>query len=156
MDSFSVLLPPLWLILATIMMVYVTAAANALNVFSRRDIDEDEAHSRPDPRGDLSPRAALDLRHHHFDGLRTLVGPAGDWASATRRRAMLLYVVFYTIGILKRRTSQNIVWGGVAGCHAGADRLVRSGPGRSAGPPCCCSWSSSSGPAALLAPGQKF
>ncbi|MGP7960897.1 heme o synthase [Sanguibacter sp. A247] len=29
--------------------------------------------------------------------------------------AILLYVVFYTL-ILKRRTSQNIVWGGVAGC----------------------------------------
>lgn len=29
--------------------------------------------------------------------------------------AILLYVVFYTI-VLKRRTSQNIVWGGVAGC----------------------------------------
>jgi len=29
--------------------------------------------------------------------------------------AILLYVVFYTI-ILKRRTPQNIVWGGIAGC----------------------------------------
>jgi protoheme IX farnesyltransferase len=29
--------------------------------------------------------------------------------------AILLYVVFYTL-ILKRRTSQNIVWGGIAGC----------------------------------------
>src|SRR5690606_19703776 len=29
--------------------------------------------------------------------------------------AIALYVVFYTM-VLKRRTSQNIVWGGVAGC----------------------------------------
>lgn len=29
--------------------------------------------------------------------------------------AILLYVVFYTM-ILKRRTTQNIVWGGIAGC----------------------------------------
>jgi heme o synthase len=29
--------------------------------------------------------------------------------------AILFYVIFYTMG-LKRRTSQNIVWGGIAGC----------------------------------------
>ena len=29
--------------------------------------------------------------------------------------AILLYVVFYTL-VLKRRTAQNIVWGGIAGC----------------------------------------
>src|SRR5699024_1630768 len=39
-----------------------------------------------------------------------------NWMSAALGAgAILLYVVFYTI-LLKRRTSQNIVWGGVAGC----------------------------------------
>ena len=39
-----------------------------------------------------------------------------NWLSAALSLgAILLYVVFYTM-LLKRRTSQNIVWGGVAGC----------------------------------------
>src|SRR5699024_12065958 len=39
-----------------------------------------------------------------------------NWMSAALGAgAILLYVVFYTI-LLKRRTSPNIVWGGVAGC----------------------------------------
>ena len=39
-----------------------------------------------------------------------------NWlAAALSVAAILLYVVFYTL-ILKRRTPQNIVWGGVAGC----------------------------------------
>ncbi|MDL5534498.1 UbiA family prenyltransferase, partial [Bifidobacterium longum] len=39
-----------------------------------------------------------------------------NWVSAALAvGVILLYVVFYTM-ILKRRTSQNIVWGGIAGC----------------------------------------
>ncbi len=39
-----------------------------------------------------------------------------NWlAAALSLAAILFYVLFYTL-MLKRRTSQNIVWGGVAGC----------------------------------------
>ena len=41
-----------------------------------------------------------------------LVNAVSAWLTLA---AILLYVVFYTM-ILKRRTSQNIVWGGAAGC----------------------------------------
>ena len=37
------------------------------------------------------------------------------WATILTALAILFYVIFYTMG-LKRRTSQNIVWGGIAGC----------------------------------------
>ena len=44
------------------------------------------------------------------------LGLVVNWLSAwLALGAITLYVVFYTI-LLKRRTSQNIVWGGVAGC----------------------------------------
>ena len=39
-----------------------------------------------------------------------------NWLSAALSLgALLFYVVIYTL-LLKRRTSQNIVWGGIAGC----------------------------------------
>ena len=41
-----------------------------------------------------------------------MVNPASAWLTAV---AILIYVVGYTM-ILKRRTPQNIVWGGAAGC----------------------------------------
>ena len=45
-----------------------------------------------------------------------MLGFFTNWlAAALSVAAILLYVVFYTL-ILKRRTPQNIVWGGVAGC----------------------------------------
>lgn len=37
------------------------------------------------------------------------------WATILTALAIAFYVLFYTMG-LKRRTSQNIVWGGIAGC----------------------------------------
>jgi protoheme IX farnesyltransferase len=37
------------------------------------------------------------------------------WATVLTAAAIVFYVFGYTIG-LKRRTSQNIVWGGIAGC----------------------------------------
>ena len=37
------------------------------------------------------------------------------WATVLTALAIAFYVFFYTMG-LKRRTSQNIVWGGIAGC----------------------------------------
>jgi protoheme IX farnesyltransferase len=37
------------------------------------------------------------------------------WATVLTAAAIIFYVFGYTIG-LKRRTSQNIVWGGIAGC----------------------------------------
>ena len=72
--------------------------------------------------------------------------PGDELAGRQRspRVAIAFYVIVYTM-LLKRRTSQNIVWGGAAGLHAGADRLGRghrrSWPGRRSS----CSSSCSSG-----------
>ncbi|MGC5628004.1 heme o synthase [Georgenia sp. Z1344] len=93
-------------------------SANAFNMVLDRDIDAvmNRTRERPLVTGEIRPRDAL-----VFASVLGVVSVA--WfallanlvASALTLAAILLYVVFYTM-ILKRRTSQNIVWGGVAGC----------------------------------------
>lgn len=111
--------PSLWLILTTMVGGYLAAGgANTLNMYLERDIDAKmkRTRNRPIPSGAVSPRAAL-----IFGITLSIVAPLWlgllvNWASAALSvGAILLYVVFYTM-LLKRRTSQNIVWGGVAGC----------------------------------------
>ncbi|MGO1561079.1 MAG: heme o synthase [Actinomycetaceae bacterium] len=93
-------------------------SANAFNMVLDRDIDAVMSRTRERPlvTGEISPRAAVVFATTlgvvsvaWFAVLANLV------ASALTLGAILLYVVFYTM-LLKRRTSQNIVWGGVAGC----------------------------------------
>ncbi len=111
--------PPVWLIVATLVGGTLAAAsANVLNCFLDRDIDArmHRTSTRPLVTGAVSPRAAL-----VFGGVLGVASVL--WlglvvnllSAALALGAILLYVVFYTI-VLKRRTSQNIVWGGVAGC----------------------------------------
>ncbi len=112
-------IPSLWLIVATMVGgVLAAASANALNCYLDRDIDAQmnrTAH-RPLVTGVIAPRNAVIFG--------TVLGVASvAWlavfvngiSAALAFGAIALYVVFYTI-LLKRRTSQNIVWGGVAGC----------------------------------------
>jgi len=72
--------------------------------------------NRPLVTGAVSPSAAL-----RFGGVLTVastlwLGLLVNWLSATLSLgAFVLYVGLYTM-LLKRRTSQNIVWGGAAGC----------------------------------------
>ncbi|WP_182114146.1 MULTISPECIES: heme o synthase [unclassified Actinotalea] len=111
--------PAVGLVLATL--VGGTAAAGSANVFNcylDRDIDEvmNRTKRRPLVTGEVTPRAAL-----VFGWLLGLFAIA--WfavlvnvlSAALALGAILLYVVGYTM-ILKRRTPQNIVWGGAAGC----------------------------------------
>ena len=107
------------LIVWTLVGGYLAAGgANALNMYLDRDIDAQmrRTRNRPIVTGELSPRAALVfgivLSIISAVWLGLLVNPM---SAALAVAAILLYVVFYTM-ILKRRTSQNIVWGGVAGC----------------------------------------
>jgi protoheme IX farnesyltransferase len=97
-------------------------SANALNCFIDRDIDALMRRTAMRPLavgGDkpaVSPRAAL-----LFGLLLGLVSSALLWVATNPLTtfltvvAIVLYVVGYSLG-LKRRTSQNIVWGGTAGC----------------------------------------
>ena len=111
--------PSPWLILATMIGGYLAAGgANTLNMYLERDIDAKmkRTRNRPIPSGAVTPRAAL-IFGLTLSVVSTLwLGLLVNWMSAALGLgAIVLYVVFYTM-ILKRRTSQNIVWGGIAGC----------------------------------------
>ena len=112
-------LPSLWLVLATLVGGSLSAAAaNTFNMVYDRDIDAKmhRTENRPLVTGEISPRAAttfgLVLTAVSTVWLWLLVNPLSALLSLG---AILLYAVGYTM-ILKRRTAQNIVWGGIAGC----------------------------------------
>jgi protoheme IX farnesyltransferase len=111
--------PDLWLVLATVVGGYLSAGgANALNMYIDRDIDAlmHRTEQRPLVTGMVSPREGLvfgiTLSVVSTVWFTVLVNPLSAALSLT---AILYYVFVYTIW-LKRRTAQNIVWGGVAGC----------------------------------------
>jgi heme o synthase len=111
--------PDVWLVVATVVGGTLSAgSANALNCFYDRDIDQRMRRTRRRalPRHIVSPRAAL-VFGLALGVVSTLVlGVWVNWLSAWLSvAANVFYVVGYTM-ILKRRTSQNIVWGGAAGC----------------------------------------
>ncbi|AJM77717.1 heme o synthase [Rathayibacter toxicus] len=93
-------------------------SAGAFNCYFDRDIDRlmNRTKNRPLVTGEISDRAALVFA----TGIGVLsilwLGFTANWLSAgLSLAAILIYVVFYTL-FLKRRTPQNIVWGGIAGC----------------------------------------
>jgi len=112
-------LPSLSLIASTLVGGTLSAgAANTLNCYLDRDIDKvmHRTENRPLVTGAISPPAAL-----RFGAVLTVastlwLGLLVNWLSAALSLgAIALYVGVYTM-LLKRRTPQNIVWGGAAGC----------------------------------------
>ncbi len=112
-------IPDLWLVLATLLGgTFSAASANAFNCYIDRDIDKvmKRTSKRPLVTGELSPREAL-----VFAFLTGVASIAFLWifttwlAAVLSLVAILFYVLIYTL-VLKRRTPQNIVWGGAAGC----------------------------------------
>jgi heme o synthase len=93
-------------------------AANAFNMVIDRDIDRvmHRTRHRPLVTGALTPRQAL-VFAWVLTALSTLIlGFGTTWlAAALSVAAIAFYVVIYTLW-LKRRTTQNIIWGGLAGC----------------------------------------
>jgi protoheme IX farnesyltransferase len=112
-------IPNLWLVLATVIGGYMSAgSAGAFNCYIDRDIDRvmKRTRKRPLVTGELSDREALVFAWALGVASILVLGFFANWVAAGLSLvAILLYVVFYTL-ILKRRTPQNIVWGGVAGC----------------------------------------
>jgi protoheme IX farnesyltransferase len=111
-------LPELWLVLATLVGGALSAgSANAFNNVIDADIDKlmGRTSNRPLASGVLSPAAAT-----VFAWLLGVVSVTWLWilvnplAALLSLSAILFYVFVYTLG-LKRRTPQNIVWGGAAG-----------------------------------------
>ncbi|SIR60184.1 heme o synthase [Microbacterium sp. RURRCA19A] len=112
-------LPDIWLIFATVIGGSLSAgSAAAFNMYLDRDIDAhmQRTENRPLVTGEVSPRGALTFAW-------TLAAVSTVWlwvftnplAAGLSAAAIFFYVVIYTM-ILKRRTEQNIVWGGIAGC----------------------------------------
>lgn len=111
--------PSFTLVIATLVGGTLAAgSANALNCVVDADIDVKMRRTarRPLPRHEVGSRAAL-VFGLVLGVLSTLwLGLLVNWLSAgLALTANVLYVVGYSM-ILKRRTSQNIVWGGAAGC----------------------------------------
>ncbi|MEX3609992.1 heme o synthase [Rothia sp. LK2588] len=112
-------MPSLWLILNTMIGGAMAAGASgAFNCYIDREADRKmkRTEKRPLVTGELSDREALVfawvLAVVSIIYLWVLVNPL---SAVLGLIAILLYVVFYSI-FLKRRTAQNIVWGGLAGC----------------------------------------
>ena len=112
-------LPSLWLIVATVIGGALSAgSAAAFNMYIDRDMDAvmKRTKNRPLVTGELSPREA-----YVFAWVLGIVSTV--WlalttnllAAALSVAAILFYVLVYTLW-LKRRTAQNIIWGGIAGC----------------------------------------
>ena len=112
-------IPSLWLILATLVGGSLSAgSAGAFNCYIDRDIDRvmKRTKNRPLVTGEISDRNAYIFAWALGVASIVWLWVFTNWlAAALSLAAILLYVVFYTI-VLKRRTAQNIVWGGIAGC----------------------------------------
>jgi protoheme IX farnesyltransferase len=93
-------------------------SANALNCYVDRDIDAMMRRTghRPLARQDVSPVGALVFGVILGALAIVIMGTVTNWlAAGLTAAAIAFYVVVYTM-LLKRRTAQNIVWGGAAGC----------------------------------------
>jgi protoheme IX farnesyltransferase len=111
--------PQLWLVVATVVGGTLSAgAANTLNCYIDRDIDAvmHRTSRRPLVTGTVSPTGALVFGVGLAVASTIWLGFLVNWLSAGLALLALLFYVFgYTL-LLKRRTAQNIVWGGAAGC----------------------------------------
>jgi protoheme IX farnesyltransferase len=112
-------IPDVWLILGTLAGGALSAgSANAFNMYIDRDIDTLMARTkgRPIVTGEITPAKALTFAFViGAASLVVLTLVANLLAAALSLAAILFYVFVYTL-LLKRRTEQNIVWGGIAGC----------------------------------------
>lgn len=111
--------PGLWLTVATFVGGAAAAgSANTFNMVFDRDIDRlmNRTKQRPLVTGVVSVRGAMIFAIALGAGsvvwFALLINAAAAWLTLA---AIVMYAVGYTI-LLKRRTTQNIVWGGAAGC----------------------------------------
>ncbi len=111
-------IPDLWLMVATVVGGAMSAgSAGAFNSFIDRESDRimKRTAQRPLATGALSSAEALVFASLLAVTSVVFLGLTTNWlAAGLSFVGFLLYVVFYSI-ILKRRTSQNIIWGGIAG-----------------------------------------
>jgi protoheme IX farnesyltransferase len=115
--------PSWWLIVATLVGgTFAAGSANTINCFVDRDIDQLMRRTSRRPLAQTKAAALVSpndaLRFGIVLGIvaTMLMGFLVNWPSALLSDAAIMFYVFvYTLG-LKRRTPQNIVIGGAAGC----------------------------------------
>jgi protoheme IX farnesyltransferase len=111
--------PSVGIMLATLIGGMLAAgSANALNCVYDADIDEimRRTRNRPLARHTVTRRNALIFSIAMGVVSVVFLALTTTWqAGVLTAVAILFYVLVYTM-LLKRRTSQNIVWGGLAGC----------------------------------------
>jgi protoheme IX farnesyltransferase len=111
--------PDLGLVVATVIGgTFSAGSASVFNCVYDRDIDEQMRRTRRRalPRHIVSPRSAL-VFGFVLGILSTVVLYA--WVNPLSALLSVTAIAFYVFGytmLLKRRTTQNIVWGGIAGC----------------------------------------
>lgn len=93
-------------------------SAGAFNMYLERESDAlmERTAGRPLVTGIVSPRAGLIFAWVlAVASVVWMVAAVGPLPAALSTAGLALYVVLYTL-VLKRRTEQNVVWGGIAGC----------------------------------------
>jgi heme o synthase len=112
-------LPRPWLVAATLIGGTISAGgANTLNCYLDRDIDAKMRRTRRRPlvKAEVSAREVLIFGVALVAASTCWLGLLVNWLSAGLALfAVAFYIFGYTL-VLKRRTTQNVVWGGVAGC----------------------------------------
>ncbi|MCC2029866.1 heme o synthase [Microbacterium sp. YMB-B2] len=112
-------MPDLWLVVATVIGGAMSAgSAASFNMYIDRDMDAQmhRTENRPLVTGEITPRAALIFSWVLAVASTVWLWLTTNWlTTALSVAAIFFYVVIYTL-ILKRRTEQNIIWGGIAGC----------------------------------------
>jgi protoheme IX farnesyltransferase len=112
-------IPNLWLVLGTLIGGSLSAgSANAFNCYIDRDIDRimKRPSKRPLVTGELTDRQALVFAWVIGIASAVWLGLLINVLAAVLSVAAILFYVFIYTLLLKRRTPQNIVWGGIAGC----------------------------------------
>ncbi|MEA4942966.1 MAG: heme o synthase [Propionicimonas sp.] len=111
--------PPIGLVAATLIGGTLAAAsANVFNSVFDADIDAEMRRTRRRPmvRGLISTPKAYGFGVALGIASVLILGFGANWLSAGLAVLANLYYVFVYTMALKRRTAQNVVWGGVAGC----------------------------------------
>jgi protoheme IX farnesyltransferase len=112
-------IPPFWLVVATVVGGTLSAgSANALNCVYDRDIDEQMRRTRRRalPRHMVTPLSAFVFGLTLMLISTLVLGFFVNWLSSGLALAASAFYLFGYTMVLKRRTTQNIVWGGLAGC----------------------------------------
>ncbi|HVW43095.1 MAG TPA: heme o synthase [Amycolatopsis sp.] len=112
-------IPSPWLVLATLVGGTMAAgSANALNCVIDADIDKvmNRTKRRPLVRDSVPRRNALVFGLALGVGSFVLLYFTVNLLAAVLAIATILFYIFVYTLVLKRRTAQNVVWGGAAGC----------------------------------------